>query len=123
VPVPDNPTLEVSPIADGQDDLAGLILPDTMVRGQQYAGAQPLFAEVHDEIAGLLRGPRPVWVLGDAEDVQEAVAHLEREQDVEPPQRDRAVDVEEVDRQHAGGLGAQELLGWEWQATPDGWPR
>src|SRR6185295_2449047 len=31
------------------------------------------------------------------------------EQDVEPPQRYRAVDVEEVDREHAGGVGAQEL--------------
>jgi hypothetical protein len=38
-----------------------------------------------------------------------AVADLEREQDVEPPQRHRAVDVEEVDGQHAGGLRAQEL--------------
>ena len=46
---------------------------------------------------------------GHAEDVQVAVADLEHEQDVEPPQRHRAVDVEEVDREHAGGLGAQEL--------------
>jgi len=38
-----------------------------------------------------------------------AVADLERKQHVEPPQRHRAVDVEEVDREHAGGLGAQEL--------------
>ena len=30
-------------------------------------------------------------------------------QRVEPPQRYRAVDVEEVDRKHAGGLSAQEL--------------
>ena len=37
------------------------------------------FAEVHDEVAGLLRGPRPVWVLGDAEALQIAVADLERE--------------------------------------------
>ena len=46
---------------------------------------------------------------GHAQDVQVAVADLEHEQDVEPPQRHRAVDVEEVDGQHAGGLGAQEL--------------
>ena len=46
---------------------------------------------------------------GHTQDVQVAVTDLEREQDVEPPQRYRAVDVEEVDRQHAGGLGAQEL--------------
>jgi hypothetical protein len=48
-------------------------------------------------------------VRGHAQDVQVAVADLEGEQDVEPPQRDRAVDVEEVDREHAGGLRAQEL--------------
>jgi hypothetical protein len=41
--------------------------------------------------------------------VQGAVADLKREQDVEPPQRHRTVDVEEVDREHAGGLAAQEL--------------
>src|SRR4051794_28082110 len=46
---------------------------------------------------------------GHAEDVQVAVADFEYEQDVEPPQRHRAVDLEEVDGQHAGGLGAQEL--------------
>ena len=46
---------------------------------------------------------------GHAQDVQVAVADLECEQDVEPSQCERAVDVEEVDREHAGGLGAQEL--------------
>jgi hypothetical protein len=46
---------------------------------------------------------------GHAQDVQVAVADLECEQDVQPPQGERAVDVEEVDREHAGGLGAQEL--------------
>jgi hypothetical protein len=68
-----------------------------------------LFAEVRDEVAGLLRGPWSVRVLGHAQDVQVAVTDLEREQHVETPQRDRAVDVEEVDGEHAGGLGAQEL--------------
>jgi hypothetical protein len=48
-------------------------------------------------------------VSGHAQHVQGAVADLERKQDVEPPQRHRAVDVEEVEREHAGGLGAQEL--------------
>jgi hypothetical protein len=47
-------------------------------------------------------------VRGHAQDVQVAVADLQREQDVEPPQRHRAVDVKEVDRKHGGGLGAQE---------------
>ena len=45
---------------------------------------------------------------GHAQDVQVAVADRQSKQDVEPPQRYRAVDVEEVDREHAGGLGAQE---------------
>jgi hypothetical protein len=68
-----------------------------------------VFAVVHDQVAGLLCGPCPVGVRGHAQDVQEAVTDLEREQDVEPPQRHRAVDMEEVDREHVGGLRAQEL--------------
>ena len=51
-----------------------------------------VFAEVHDEVAGLLGGPGPVGMRGHAEDVQGAVADLECEQDVEPAQRHRAVD-------------------------------
>jgi hypothetical protein len=46
---------------------------------------------------------------GHVQDMHVAVADLECEQDVEPPQRERAVDVEEVDREHAGGLSSQEL--------------
>ena len=46
---------------------------------------------------------------GHAQHVQVAVADLEHEQNVEPLQGERAVDVEEVDREHAGGLGAEEL--------------
>jgi hypothetical protein len=46
---------------------------------------------------------------GHAQDMQVAIADLEHEQHVESPQRERAVDVEEVDREHAGRLGAQEL--------------
>ena len=65
-------------------------------------------AEVHDEVTGLLRRPGPVRVSGHAQHVKEAVTDLEGEQDIEPPQRDRAVDVEEVHHEHAGGLGAQE---------------
>ena len=68
-----------------------------------------MFAEVHDEVAGLLVGPRAVGMPGHAQDAQVAVTDLEHEQDVEASQRERAVDVEEVDREHAGGLGAQKL--------------
>jgi hypothetical protein len=45
---------------------------------------------------------------GHAQDVQGAIGDLEREQDLEPPQRHRAVDMEEADPQHAGRLRAQE---------------
>ena len=62
-----------------------------------------MLAKVHDKVAGLLGGPGPVGMCGYAQDMQVAVADLEHEQHVEAPQRDRAVDVEEVDRQHAGG--------------------
>ena len=58
---------------------------------------------------GLLGGPAPVGMSGAAEHVQVAVADLEHEQHVEPPQGERTADVEEVDREHAGGLGAKEL--------------
>jgi hypothetical protein len=68
-----------------------------------------MIAEIHQQVAGLLRGPRAVGMCSHAQDVQVAIADLEGEQDVVPPQRERAVDVEEVDREHAGGLGAQEL--------------
>ena len=54
----------------------------------------------------------PVGMRGHAEDVHVAVADLEYEQDVEPAQRHRTVDVEKVDGQHAGGLRAQELASW-----------
>jgi hypothetical protein len=46
---------------------------------------------------------------GHALDVQVAVADVEYEQDVAPAQGHCAGDVEEVDGQHAGSLGAQEL--------------
>src|SRR4051794_25482090 len=68
-----------------------------------------MVAEVHEEVSGLLGGPGSVRVSGHAQDMQVAVADLEHEQHVEASQRKRAVDVEEVDCEHAGGLGAQEL--------------
>jgi hypothetical protein len=45
---------------------------------------------------------------GHSQHVQVAVADLEHEQNVEAPQRERAVDVEEVHREHAGRLHAQD---------------
>jgi hypothetical protein len=49
-------------------------------------------AEVHHEVAGLLGRPGLVRMPGHAQDVQVAIADLEHEQDVDPPQRDRVVD-------------------------------
>ena len=99
------------------DHLDARIRQHRVERGRELSGPiadeepepRDVFAEVHDEVAGLLGGPGPVGMRGHAQDVQVAVADLECEQDVEPPQRHRAVDVEEVDGEHAGGLGAQEL--------------
>jgi hypothetical protein len=66
-------------------------------------------AEVHQEIADLLRGPRPVRVGGDPEDVHVAGADLNHEEAVQAVEGHRAVHVEEVGGQHCRGLGAQEL--------------
>jgi hypothetical protein len=44
-----------------------------------------------------------------AEDMHVAVADLEREQHVEPPQCHRAVDVEDIHGQHRRGLRPEEL--------------
>ena len=46
---------------------------------------------------------------GHAQDVQVAVADLEREQDVDPPQRQSAVDVEEVTANIVAAWDAEEL--------------
>ncbi len=51
-------------------------------------------AEVHHDVAGLLRRPGAVRMRGHAHDVQVAVADLQSKQNVEPPQRHRAVDVD-----------------------------
>jgi hypothetical protein len=52
-------------------------------------------AEVDHEVAGLLGGPGPVRMRSHTQDVQVTIADLEHEQDVEPAQRHRAVDMEE----------------------------
>jgi hypothetical protein len=64
-------------------------------------------AEVDDQVSGLLRGPRPVWVRRDGEDVQVSRFDLEEEEHVQPLQRQGAVDVEEVAGQHRGRLGGK----------------
>ena len=80
---------------------------------QQCTGAtrqvRGVIAEVHKEIADLLRGPRPVRVRGDPQDVDVAAAHLDHEQAVHAPERHGAVQVKEVRGEHCRGLRAQEL--------------
>ena len=62
--------------------------------------------EVHQQVTGLLGGPGSGRMAGRPEDVHVAAVDFEGEEDVDPFQRDRAVDVEEVHGQHAGGLRA-----------------
>src|SRR3954451_14354369 len=87
---------------EGRRELAGPVADEEAKPGG-------VVAEIHQQVAGLLGGPRSVGMPRHAQDVQVAIADLNHEQDIEPPQRERAVDVEEVDREHAGRLRAQEL--------------
>ncbi|SFR29179.1 hypothetical protein SAMN04488564_117103 [Lentzea waywayandensis] len=63
--------------------------------------------QLHEEVASLLCGPRAVRVGGGAEDVDVAGADLHHEEHVHPLQRDGAVDMEEVARQHGLRLSTQ----------------
>jgi hypothetical protein len=66
------------PVADQEPDVRGPI------------------TEVHQEIADLLRGPRPIRVRGDPEDVHAAGADLDHEQTVQALEGNCAVHVKEV---------------------------
>ena len=66
-------------------------------------------AQIHQQVANLLYGPRPVWVCGDPEDVHVAGADLHDEQAVQALQRHCAVHVEEIGGEHRGCLNMQEL--------------
>jgi len=65
--------------------------------------------KIHQEVAGLLGGPRPAGMRGDPEDVHIPALDLDNEQAVQALQRQRAVDVEEIGGEHGPGLSAQEL--------------
>jgi hypothetical protein len=60
------------------------------------------------EPARLLRDPGVAWMLGAARDVHPAATKLDEEEDVEPCRED-GVDGEDVAREHARGLAADEL--------------
>ena len=68
----------------------------------------PVF-EVGDEVAGLLTGPGAGGVGGGGLDVYVSGMDLNHEEHVDPLQRDRAVDVEEIAGQRRRGLGAEKL--------------
>ena len=66
--------------------------------------------QVQQQVPGLLGAPGAVGVRGHAQGMHMASADLEDEEHLHAAQSDRAVDVEEVAREHGRGLGAQELL-------------
>ena len=71
----------------------------------KLAGA---FAEIHEQVAGLLGGPRPGGVRGDAQDVHAPGLDLHHEEHVQAPE-EHGVNMQEVARQDPGRLGGQEL--------------
>ena len=72
---------------------------------QELVGA---FAEVHQEVAGLLGHPGPGGMGGDPGEVYAATAVLDHQQDVQAAEED-GVDVGEVDGKDRVGLRAEEL--------------
>ena len=75
----------------------------------QEPEAHGAITQLHQEIADLLDSPGLVRVGGYAEDVHVTGADLHDEQAVQSLQGHCAVDVEEVDGEHCGSLGVQEL--------------
>jgi hypothetical protein len=67
-----------------------------------------LLAKIHHQVAGLLGGPFPGGMEGDADDSDAPVCVLDYGQDVGLPAVEQ-VDCEEVARQYGLGLGPQEL--------------
>jgi hypothetical protein len=85
---------------EGGGELAGAVADEEPEGGDTVV-------EVH-QCCGPVVWSRLRRVAGRAKDVDVAAADLEGEEDVDPFLGDRAVDVEEVDGQHARGLRAQE---------------
>ena len=92
----------------GQDRVEGSGELPGPVADQEPEARGPI-TEVHQEIADLLGGPRPVRVRGHPEDVHIAAADLHHEQAVQAAERHCAVHVKEVDGEHRRGLGVQKL--------------
>ncbi len=66
------------------------------------------FAEIHEQVTGLLSGPCPGGMGGDAQDVHPPGLDLHYEKDVQAPE-EHGVNVQEVARQDSGCLGGEEL--------------
>jgi len=64
--------------------------------------------QVGGKVAGQLCGPLAARVSGDPEQVHSPCPVFDDERDIQAPQRDRAVDVEEIGSQERVGVGAQE---------------
>jgi hypothetical protein len=80
--------------------------PGVAVPDQETEGADPV-AEINEQVAGLLGGPRAVRMDGHAQDVYPPGPHLHDKQHVQAPEEDR-VDMEEIASQQAIGLHTQE---------------
>ena len=74
---------------------------------QEPNGVEPLI-EGEGQVAGLLHGPLPGGMGGDAAKVHPAGAMLDEDQYVQSSQQ-HGIHVQEVDREDPGGLGVQEL--------------
>jgi hypothetical protein len=64
--------------------------------------------QIHQQVTGLLDGPRPGGAGGDAQDVHAASLDLHHEQHVQASE-EHGVNVQEVARQDPGCLGGEAL--------------
>src|SRR5262245_59547206 len=78
-----------------------------MAVANQEAETRRLLLDRPDELARLLGDPLSARVGGAAGEVNAAALQFDEEENAEPVERDR-LDGEEVDREHAVGLLAQE---------------
>ena len=96
------------PGAGAGEHLAGRRRGPTVAIAGQEPEPGDAFAEVYEQVTGLLGGPRAGGVGGAAQDVHAAGLDLHHEQDV-PALQERRVNVAEVGCEDPGGLGGQEL--------------
>ena len=79
----------------------GVPVPDQMPE------AMPGFFKVGGEVPGQLRKPRAGRIPGHAQHVDPAGSVLDHECHIQPGQGERAIHVEEVDRQDRPGVGTE----------------